>query len=67
MSMWFAAREGWMKDSFSDSSSATALKRRKEASYEAHFDLCPVKPPVLCTCVCFTQATTFWTISLDFM
>ena len=56
-----------MKDSFSASSSATALGRRKEGSYEVHFDLCPVKSPVLCTCVYFTQATTFWTISLDFM
>ena len=56
-----------MKGSFSASSSATALGRRKERSYEVNFDLCPVKPPVLCTCVYFTQATTFWTISLDFM
>lgn len=56
-----------MKDSFSASSSATALGRRREGSYEVHFDLCPVKLPVLCTRVYFTQATTFWTISLDFM
>lgn len=56
-----------MKDSFSASSSATALGRRREGSYEVHFDLCPVKLPVLCMRVYFTQATTFWTISLDFM
>lgn len=56
-----------MKDSFSASSSATAPGRRKEGSYEVPGDLCRVKPPVLCTCVYFTQATTFWTISLDFM
>lgn len=56
-----------MKDSFSASSSATVLGRRKEGSYEVPGDLCHVKPPVLCTCVYFTQATTLWTISLDFM